>query len=194
MWNCMIVYNHNVELYDCLHSHYGCWQSHSHAACSDEALCTHHRSFSLCCISNISCFLKGWRGLITTLSCFTASSFPSSRQNLRVHVSRFACLSCIMFMCQKFCHDKHTFVATKDMFCRDKHRFVLTYFCHDKIMFVTTNVLSRHAHFFCRDKNVTCGGFCQWYTGPLLSALCVCLSLCVSSPSPPKMEYCRCRT
>ena len=26
----------------------------------------------------------------------------------------------------KFCHDKHDFVATKDVFCRDKHVFVVT--------------------------------------------------------------------
>ena len=38
---------------------------------------------------------------------------------------------------QKFCRDKITFVATKDVFCRDKH------------VFVATNVF--------RDKNYTCG-------------------------------------
>ena len=28
-----------------------------------------------------------------------------------------------------FCHDKHTFVTTKDVFCRDKHMFVATNTC-----------------------------------------------------------------
>ena len=42
---------------------------------------------------------------------------------------------------QRFCHDKHTFVATKDVFCRDKHVFVTTKvslswqnFCSDKLL------------------------------------------------------------
>ena len=29
-------------------------------------------------------------------------------------------------MRQRFCHDKHTFVKTKDVFCHDKHVFVAT--------------------------------------------------------------------
>ena len=35
---------------------------------------------------------------------------------------------------QNFCHDKHTFVVTKDLFCHDKH------ICHDKT-FVTTKMI-----------------------------------------------------
>ena len=48
---------------------------------------------------------------------------------------------------QKICHDKHTFVARKDVFCCDKHMFIMTKvslsqqnFCCDKIMFVATNI------------------------------------------------------
>ena len=31
-----------------------------------------------------------------------------------------------MFVTSKFCRDKHTFVATKDVFCHEKHVFVMT--------------------------------------------------------------------
>ena len=74
---------------------------------------------------------------------------------------------------QTFCRNKHTIVATKDMFCRDERVFVATkvclsrqnyvcyhifatHICRDKIMFVATNA------YLCRDKNGTCGSFCQW--------------------------------
>ena len=36
---------------------------------------------------------------------------------------------------QKFCHDKHTFVMTKDMFYQDKH------VCCDKRVFVVTKII-----------------------------------------------------
>ena len=77
---------------------------------------------------------------------------------------------------QNFYHDKHIFVATKDMFCCDK------YVCCDgsklvttKIIFVATKTclsqqkLCRHKHtfvatkdVFCHDKNDTCGSSRQW--------------------------------
>ena len=31
-----------------------------------------------------------------------------------------------MLVMTNICHDKHTFVVTKDAFCRDKHGFVMT--------------------------------------------------------------------
>ena len=51
---------------------------------------------------------------------------------------------------QKFCHDKHTFVMTKDTFyvCHDKSMlgttklFVATNICHDK-SFADINILSQ---------------------------------------------------
>ena len=56
----MIVYNHNVELYDCLHSHYGCLQSHNHTACSDRGpLYTPQVFFPLLHFKNFLCFFKG---------------------------------------------------------------------------------------------------------------------------------------
>ena len=47
---------------------------------------------------------------------------------------------------QNFCHDKYTFVATKDVFCRDTHVFVATKVCFSHI-FVATK------HVFCLDKH-----------------------------------------
>ena len=58
---------------------------------------------------------------------------------------------------QKFCHNQHTFVATKDMFCHDKHMTVTTntcdkpqraYFCRNK-----RHVLSWQTH-DCHNKHV----------------------------------------
>ena len=54
---------------------------------------------------------------------------------------------------QKLCHDKHTFVETKDVFCLEKHMFVAT---NDKT-FVPTKIIlvaapandSGHAQPFC---------------------------------------------
>ena len=46
---------------------------------------------------------------------------------------------------QMFCHDKHTFVATKDIFC------------HDKYVFVMTKLI------LCCDKSDTWGSSRQWY-------------------------------
>ena len=47
---------------------------------------------------------------------------------------------------QKFCHNKHTFVMTKDVFCHDKHVLVMT-----KVS------LSRQK--VCRDKRVCCNKY-----------------------------------
>ena len=54
---------------------------------------------------------------------------------------------------QKFCRDKHTFVATEDVFCGTNTCLSRQNFCRDKhiLVFVVTNVcLSRQN--FCRDK------------------------------------------
>ena len=88
---------------------------------------------------------------------------------------------------QRFCLDKHTFVATKDVFCHDKstlvvakllswqysvcwgknllwqkfccekHNFFHGKTCHDKHTFVMTKEV------FCPDKNDTCGSSRQQY-------------------------------
>ena len=42
---------------------------------------------------------------------------------------------------QKFCHDKHIFVVTKDMFSHNKHMSVTTKTFHNKNMFVMTSIL-----------------------------------------------------
>ena len=61
---------------------------------------------------------------------------------------------------QKFCRDKHVFVATKHVFCRDKifcvdKTFVVTNICHNKHNFVVTKVLSwRTWFFFCNKRHV----------------------------------------
>ena len=44
---------------------------------------------------------------------------------------------------QRFCRNKHNFVATKDVFCRDKQ---------DKSKLVVTKLLSRKAYFCCNKK------------------------------------------
>ena len=163
-----------------------------------EALCTHHRSFSLCCISKISCFV--FKGLTrphhypVMFHCIFISKqsakFKSPRKLVCLlvlhndHVpkllSRQAYLGC----------NRRRILSWPTCVCHD----IFLSFCRDKMMFVTTKVLSWHTHFFCHDKNVTCGSSCQWYAGPLHSTLYVCLSLCVSSPYPPMVGYCRCRT
>ena len=66
---------------------------------------------------------------------------------------------------KKFCRDKHTFVAIKDVFCRDDHVFVATEVCLqwqllswqncvccDKHVFVATNIILSWQAYFCRDK------------------------------------------
>ena len=57
------------------------------------------------------------------------------------------------------CHNKHTFVMTKDVFCHDKHMFVATKesllrqnFSHNKIMFVMTKIFLSQQRFCC-DKH-----------------------------------------
>ena len=79
---------------------------------------------------------------------------------------------------QKFCRDKHVFVATKHVcvprkylsrqayFCRDKKRV-----CRDKSKLVVTKLLSRQKYIcirthtqkdvFCRDKLVFVANFCR---------------------------------
>ena len=61
----------------------------------------------------------------------------------------------------KFCRDKHTFVAAKDVFCRDKHVFVVSKgslsrqnFIRGKIMFAATKLCSSRQKFCC-DKNMS---------------------------------------
>ena len=86
-------------------------------------------------ITNIFCFVKmrdmdicEWRYWVsvTNLDCHVAYQCRELPQvsflSRQIFVTTNTCLSQ-----QKFCQDKHTFVATKDVFC------------------------------FCRDKNVTCG-------------------------------------
>ena len=107
---------------------------------------------------------------------------------------------------QRFCLDKHTFVATNTFLSRqntsfvptnvclsrqnfcllDKHTFVANkdVFCRDKHMVVETKPLSWQT--FCRDKNDTCDSSRQWYqtalhqegeVWPKISAFCVhCIS------------------
>ena len=60
---------------------------------------------------------------------------------------------------QKFCRDKHVFVATKHIFCRDKifcvdKTFVVTNICHNKHNFVVTKVLSWRTCFFFATKDM----------------------------------------
>jgi len=43
---------------------------------------------------------------------------------------------CLILQRQNFCHEKHTFVSTKDVFCRDKHAFVATKFIATKMILV----------------------------------------------------------
>ena len=65
----------------------------------------------------------------------------------------------IIFSWQNFCHNKHTFVVTRDNFFATKHLSQQAYFCCDKRCVFTC--LSKQK--FCRDKNYTCGSSCQWY-------------------------------
>ena len=53
----------------------------------------------------------------------------------------------------KFCRDKHTFVATKDVFCRDKHVFVAT-----KMILVAAPA---------NDKYVECSNFSETFINNL---------------------------
>ena len=71
---------------------------------------------------------------------------------------------------QRFCHDKHTLVATErcvllwqTCVCRNKSELVMTkllsrqaYFCHDR-----THLMSWQN--FCCNKNDSCGSSRQWY-------------------------------
>ena len=77
----------------------------------------------------------------------------------------------IILLRQNICHDKHTFVTTKDVFGHDKHVFVTrkvclsqqnyickkvllwhTCFCCDKHVFVKTNIILLREAYICRDK------------------------------------------
>ena len=49
---------------------------------------------------------------------FVTTELCLSQQNIFVATK--------LLLWQNFCHDKHTFVITKDMFCHDKHMFVVT--------------------------------------------------------------------
>ena len=59
---------------------------------------------------------------------------------------------------QQFCRNKRTFVTAKNMFCHGKHMFkrVLSWQTHE------VNMCQLQQN-FCRDKNDTCGSFCQCY-------------------------------
>ena len=110
---------------------------------------------SPCCIMHV--VMYHW--LEVPQVSFVATKAGLPRQNLstlsrKIFLSRQTC---------KFCHDKHTFVATKDVFCRDKRRVCRDKrrVCRDKHNFVgkgfvatkicLCGTLSREAY-FCRDK------------------------------------------
>ena len=57
-----------------------------------------------------------------------------------------------MFVVTKFCHDKHTFVMTKDVFCHKEKAWCDKTFVATKLMFVTTKPLSQQKY-VCRNKS-----------------------------------------
>ena len=46
----------------------------------------------------------------------------------------FAATNIVLSQQAYFCHDKHMFVATKDVFCHDKSRLVVTNMCAKMIL------------------------------------------------------------
>ena len=65
--------------------------------------------------------------------CHKQFLFTFVTNNLSITNNYFVATN-IILSSQNFCHDKHTFVVTKDLFCRDKH------VCRDKT-FVTTKMI-----------------------------------------------------
>ena len=93
------------------------------------------------------------RVTITGVSCHKCH-FCHEKTFVMTNTSSVVTKVCLLQ--QKFYHDKHTFVTTKDMFCHDKHMFVTTKvsFVHNKIMFVATKVLTQQAYFCCNKRRV----------------------------------------
>ena len=83
-----------------------------------------------------------------TRVCRGKSTKVLPRQNIFVATNTFLSR-------QKFCRDKHTFVAAKDVFCRDKSKLVATFVATKSRLllqiFIATTVLSRQ-NYVCRDK------------------------------------------
>ena len=127
----MIVYNHNVELYDFFYTHITVVYNHIITLPAQiEALCTHHRSFSLCCISKISCFV--FKGLTrphhypVMFHCIFISKQSAKFKSPRK-------LVCLLVL-----HNDHVpkvlsrqayLGCNRRLFCHDQHVFVMTYFC-----------------------------------------------------------------
>ena len=92
------------------------------------------------------------------------TSFDSTKVCLpRQNFSRdkIVCRDQIFWSWQKFCRDKHTFVATKDVFCHYKHVFVTTKVSLSRQKYVTSILLSRRTR-VCREKTLSQQKWCLW--------------------------------
>ena len=85
----------------------------------------------VCCDKNDT-----WTILSRQKLCFVVTNMCLSQKIFVVtkvlSQQKYFVITNIILSWQKFHHNKHTFVATKDMFCHDKHVFVVIKLCHDK--------------------------------------------------------------
>ena len=113
--------------------------------------------------------------LVTTKLCMSwQNNFVTSKLlSWQIFVKTNMCLSW-----QQFCHDKHTFVMTKDMFVMTKVSLSRQNFCHD---YKHTSVATKAV--FCHNKNYICGSSHQWYFTAIMT-----LTHCSWQPCQPAVH------